>query len=207
MEDFGGRLSKLMLDCFALKQDFEASAGEAADSGNIAERLIARLPANGQAIEVFPYVDVIPNLQFGFDPGAGARVALRRSPAGQSGLLAMLPALQLEVLDIGSSGWLTIEYRWDWEVLLAKRSAHVLFEGEALPATAVRPKLRMRTLAGAQHDIEAGQFRLGKQSDLRMASFILPAQEIEIDYSSRPTIILFLDPANLVVSLTRLFVW
>jgi len=207
MDEIGARLTRLMFECFTLKRELEAESPFGADSGNAAEQLLAALPEDGTAIPLGPYAEIIPNLSIGYEAGTGAKIEARRSPAAPPEGPFSLEAAEIAVVDIGASRWLTIEYIWDWSALTAKGSAHLLFEADALPATTIRPKLRLQTAAGDRCDIDSGQFRIGRNRDIQMASLILPNSGVEFDYSVRPTIIMFLDPTRVVLNVSRLFVW
>jgi hypothetical protein len=209
MDDIGGRLTQIMWDCFLVKQAIEAAAAGAA-SINVAERVEEQLPADGSPVPLRPYAEIVADFRVGFEANSGLEIEVRHSRAdvpvlGGNGAAR---GIDLTVFEVGTSNWLAIEYIWDWAPILAKRSVHVLLEASALPGTVVKPRLRLRAVTGERIDIESRQFRLGQERQMHMISLIIPDTiEMQFDLTERPEIILFLDLAPVVVSMSRLFVW
>jgi hypothetical protein len=202
MDDIGARLTRLILDAHAILRDIETAKSLGTDSGNMAERLAAELPADGSPLPITPYAEIVPNLRIGFEAGTGVKAEARQLPAAAGARQA-----RIAITELGTTRWLTIECICSWADIIAKNSAHVLVEAAVSPPLTIRPKLRMRMRDGKDYDIEARPFSLGQKPQIQISSLILPENAMSFDLNERPTIILFLDLSPAVLTISRLFVW
>lgn len=157
-----------------------------------------------------PYAEIAHGVRIGYEAHSDALIQLRRASLDPMFTADGQPqrSIELNAERLGTSRWLTIEIALEWDAVLRKRSAHLLVEAAASPATTISPKLRLPKAGGEFVDVSSGTHRFRHEPRIAVASMIPSEAEFaDTDRDRPPSLVLFLGVASTRLNISRLFVW
>lgn len=196
------RLLELALD---LRREIDSADPQGtAPTPDLIGQACAELPADGRPVPLMPFFGFGEDLCVGYQADAHVVAEARSVPAGSG----QAPALEITILDPGTSQWLTLEMPWRWEPILRKESAHVILRMAANPIATVQPRLRLPVIGGGFRDRSASSLHVGAEPRLLIASAVAERSLLaDADLDRAPRMLFFLERKPCTLRFEKLFGW